>query len=437
MKLSKSGCSAWTSLWTQVLWHLRNTAKLAGTPVLPVFCKHRGVNHSYPARGHNMPRTIPFLLVLILLPIARADAQSAQDLSATIQPFVDRQELAGAVMLVADKDKILTTQAVGWADIAAQKPMRNDSMFWIASQSKPIAAAALMMLVDEGKVSVDDPVEKYLPEFKGQMVVAEKDDEHILLRRPKHPITVKNILSHTSGLPFKSAIEEPTLDLFPLSLRVRSYAMTPLEFEPDSKYQYSNAGINTAGRIIEVVSGMPFEQFLDERLFQPLGMKDTTFWPTEDQVARIAKSYKPGAGKQGLEETTISQLYYPLSDRTQRFPMPAGGLFSTAHDVARFYQMLLNRGELDGKRYLSETAVEQLTSRQTPPELPTSYGFGFSVSETTFGHGGAYSTNTTADTQRGLILVWLVQHAGFPGEGAKAQGVFKNAALESLGKNDQ
>lgn len=382
-----------------------------------------------------MPRTIPFLLALILLPIARADAQSPQDLSATIQPFVDRHELAGAVMLVADQDKILTTQAVGWTDIAAQKPMQADSMFWIASQSKPIAAAALMMLVDEGKVNVDDPVEKYLPEFKGQMVVAEKDDEHVLLRRPKHPITVKNILSHTSGLPFKSAIEEPTLDLFPLSLRVRSYAMTPLEFEPDSKYQYSNAGINTAGRIIEVVSGMPIEQFLDERLFQPLGMEDTTFWPTEDQAARIAKSYKPGPGKQGLEETTISQLYYPLTDRTQRFPMPAGGLFSTAHDVARFYQMLLNRGELDGKRYLSEAAVRELTRRQTPPELPTSYGFGFSVGETTFGHGGAYSTNTTADSRHGLVFVWLVQHAGFPGEGAEAQGVLQDAALKIFSGN--
>ena len=187
-----------------------------------------------------------------------------------------------------------------------------------------------MMLVDEGKVNVDDPVEKYLPEFRGQMVVAERDANHVLLRSPRHPITVRNVLSHTSGLPFKSALEEPTLDLFPLTARVRSYAMTPLEFEPDSKYQYSNAGINTAARIIEVVAGMPYEEFLDERLFQPLGMKDTTFWPSEEQVARIAKSYKPGAGNQGLEETKIDQLYYPLTDRTQRFPMPAGGLFSTA-----------------------------------------------------------------------------------------------------------
>jgi len=374
------------------------------------------------------------LLFLLSLPFGSAflQAQTAERLVAGVQPFVDRQELAGAVMLVADKDKVLAAEAVGWSDMAAQKPMQADSMFWIASQSKPITAAALMMLVDEGKVNVDDPVEKYLPEFRGQMVVAEKDDEHVLLRRPSHPITVKNVLSHTSGLPFKSALEEPTLDLFPLVARVRSYAMTPLEFEPDSKYQYSNAGINTAARILEVVGGMSFERFLDERLFQPLGMKDTTFWPSDEQVARIAKSYKPGPGGRALEETTIGQLFYPLTDHSQRFPMPAGGLFSTAQDMARFYQMLLNGGELDGKRYLSEAAVKQLTSRQTPPELPQSYGFGFSVTESTFGHGGAYSTNSFADTERGLILIWLVQHAGFPGDGGKAQGVFKQAAIDAF-----
>jgi len=333
-------------------------------------------------------------------------------------------------MLVADNSRILDVEAVGWADIAAKKPMRSDSMFWIASQSKPITAAAMMLLVDEGKVKLDDPVEKYLPEFKGQMVVAEKDADHILLCKPRHPITIKNILSHTSGLPFKSALEEPTLDLLPLSARVRSYAMTPLDFEPDTKYAYSNAGINTAGRVIEVVSHMPFETFLERRLLRPLEMSDTTFWPTPEQAARIAKSYKPGPGNKGLVETPITQLHYPLTDRAQRYPMPAGGLFSTAHDLACFYQMLLGGGQWAGRRFLSENAVRQLTSRQTPPTLKESYGLGFGVGKNFFGHGGAYSTNSSADTGRGLILIWLVQHAGFPGEGQKAQNAFAKAALD-------
>ncbi len=239
-------------------------------------------------------------------------------------------------------------------------------------------------------------------------------------------------MAHTSGMPFSTAIETPALDLWPLSLRVKSYAMIPLDFDPDTKYQYSNAGINTAARIIEVVTGMSFEKFLDYRFFYPLKMTDTTFWPSEEQAARIAKAYKAGPEKKGLEETKIVQLTYPLTDRTKRTPMPAGGLFSTAADIAKFYRMLLNGGELDGRRYLSEGAVKELTSKQTPAELKDGYGLGFSAGGSSFGHGGAYSTNTSADRDSGLILVWLVQHAEFPGEGAKSQEAFRKVANEAF-----
>jgi CubicO group peptidase (beta-lactamase class C family) len=140
--------------------------------------------------------------------------------------------------------------------------------------------------------------------------------------------------------------------------------MMPLDFEPGSKrFQYSNAGINTAGRIIEVGGGMAYEKFLDKRLFEPLGMKDTTFWPSEEQLKRLAKSYKPNADKSDLQEVEIAYLHYPLHDR-KRQPMPGGGLFSTAADVCRFCQMVLNRGTFQGKRYLTEDAVKQMTSIQ-------------------------------------------------------------------------
>jgi CubicO group peptidase (beta-lactamase class C family) len=370
--------------------------------------------------------------------VSAADGSSASAsnaISAALQPFVDSHALAGAVTLVADKDRVLSVNAVGFADVAANKPMAPDALFWIASQSKPITATALMMLVDEGKVSVDDPVEKYLPEFKDQWLAVEQDKEHVLLKKPQHPITVRNILSHTSGMPFKSAVEQPTLDMLPLAVAVRSYAMTPLLFEPDSKYQYSNAGINTAGRIIEVVSGMPYEDFMDRRLFKPLGMTDTTFWPNERQLARLAKAYKPNADKSGLEETTISQLSYPLDDR-RRQPMPAGGLFSTAGDVARLCQMLFNGGEFQGKRYLSEAAVKQMTTRQTPEALKDNYGLGFATGGGTFGHGGALATNMTVNPKSGLITVFLVQHAGFPKNGNESQGAFRKAA-EQLFKSPQ
>lgn len=367
-----------------------------------------------------------------LLSAPAADPVSSKSIAAALQPFVDRHSLAGAVTLVADKDKVLSLDTVGFTDVAGRKPMRPDALFWIASQSKPITAAAFMMLVDEGKVSLDDPVAKYLPEFKDQWLVVEQDKDHTLLKRPKQPVTVRNILSHTSGMPFKSAMEQPTLDLLPLRDAVRSYAMTPLQFEPGSKYQYSNAGINTAGLIIEVVSGMPYEEFMDKRLFGPLGMKDTTFWPNEEQLTRLAKAYKPNADKTGLEEITVTQLKYPFNDR-KRQPMPAGGLFSTANDVGRFCQMVLNGGAFQGKRYLSEDAVKQMTSKQTGDAVKNGYGLGWSTGGDSFGHGGAYATNMAIDTKHGLITIFLVQHAGFPGDGSKSQAAFRKAAEERFG----
>ena len=376
--------------------------------------------------------TIAFVLALFFSKLLFAEAPSTS--SSLLKPFVDKHELAGAVALVADKNKVLSVEAVGFADIAAGKVMRQDNIFWIASQTKPMTAVAVMMLVDEGKISLDDPIEKYLPEFRGQMVVAEKDNEHIVLRKPKHPITVRETLNHTSGLPFKSAIEEPTLDGLSLSSAVRSYAMTPLLSEPGTVYRYSNAGINTAARLIEVVAKVRYEDFMQQKLFDPLGMKDTTFWPNEAQSLRVAKSYRPDASKTNLAEFPISQLIHPLSDRVHRFPMPAGGLFSTAIDTSLFCRMLLNNGELDGKRYLSENAMRELSKRQTPPAMKESYGLGFSVSPDSYGHGGAQATNMEIRSGKGLVLVWMVQHGGFPGEGSKAQGAFKSWALDKFGK---
>jgi len=375
-----------------------------------------------------------FAALLLLLPVALwpVDARepappSSKAITEALQPFVDSQSLAGAVTLVADKDKILSLDAVGYADVGAKRPLNVQAIFWIASMSKPITAAALMILVDEGKVKLDDPVEKYLPEFKGQMLAAEKGKDPKELRKPNHPITVREILSHTSGLPFSTGDEKPTLDGLTLRAGAQSYAKAPLLFEPGTDYHYSNAGINSAGRIIEVVGGMPYEDFLDKRLLGPLGMEDTTFWPNDEQLKRLAKAYQPGRNKTGLEETPIGQLKYPLNDR-RRQPMPAGGLFSTAADVAAFCQMMLNGGTYKGKFILSEGAVMELTRRQTADSIKTSYGLGFSTGGGNFGHGGALATNMNIDTKRGLITVWMVQHAGFPGDGSKSQVAFRKAA---------
>jgi CubicO group peptidase (beta-lactamase class C family) len=381
-----------------------------------------------------MHANIFFLALLALLILgsfavvpAEGSASPSGKLASALQPFVERHALAGAVLLVADKDQTLALETVGFANIAARKPMQTDSLFWIASQSKPITGTALMMLVDEGKIGVEDSVETYLPEFKNLWVVAEQDDTQMRLKRPDSRITIRHILSHTSGMPFASAIEQPTLDGLTLRVAALSYAMTPLQSEPGSRYQYSNAGINTAGRIMEMVSGMSYEAFLQERLFTPLGMKDTTFWPNKEQITRLATSYKPNADKTDMEEMPIAQLTYPLDD-PGRQPMPAGGLFSTAQDIERFCRMILNGGVFEGKRVLSEEAIREMTRKQTGEAVPESYGLGWATDGSSFGHGGAHSTNMTIDSQRERIYVFLVQHAGFPGDGDQSHTTFRQAA---------
>jgi CubicO group peptidase (beta-lactamase class C family) len=362
-------------------------------------------------------------------------------IEAYLQPLVSNHTIAGAVTLVATKDRTVYLKPIGYRDLASKAPMPADAMFWIASTSKPMTVTAVMMLVDEGKINLNDPVEKYLPEFNGQLVRAANPasptgtpGEAGPQASPRlvpavHPILVREILSHTSGLPFRSAAQPGALDLLPLKVAVKSFASEPLLFQPGTNYSYSNEGINTAARIIEVVTGMPYEQFMQERLFTPLGMKDTTFWPTTEQIGRLAKSYRLDKPTQNLAEQPIDQLTYPLDDRQHRYPMPAGGLFSTAADVSIFCKMILNGGVLNGKRYLSQTALHEMTTEQNGGLGKKSYGFGWSISASGFGHGGAYKNAMEIDVEKGRILVFMVQQNG-PWGTAEGDGIVSN--LERL-----
>jgi CubicO group peptidase (beta-lactamase class C family) len=373
---------------------------------------------------------VPALLIALSLAsqvqaqgAARAEAQP-DPIQSYLQALVRNHTIAGAVTLVANRDGVIYLKAVGERDAAAKAPMAADDLFWIASTSKPMTATAFMMLVDEGKVNLNDPVEKYLPEFKGQMValphvdaakgaVGAADPQKTPQLVPaNHPILVREILSHTSGLPFRSSAQPGALDTLPLKDAVRSFAAEPLIFQPGTSYVYSNEGLNTAARIIEVVSGMPYEQFMQERLFTPLGMKETTFWPTAEQVSRVAKTYKLDPAAKGLQEVPIEQLTYPLNDRQHRFPMPAGGLFSTAEDVSKFCRMILKGGTLNGKRYISPASLHEMTSRQNGGMGGTNYGLGWNVSESGFGHGGANKNLMEIDAAKGWILIFMVQQAG-------------------------
>jgi CubicO group peptidase (beta-lactamase class C family) len=202
------------------------------------------------------------------------------------------------------------------------------------------------------------------------------------------------------------------LDSLPLKDAVHSYATDPLIYQPGTDYKYSNEGINTAARIIEVVTGMPYERFMQERLFDPLGMKDTTFWPNAEQINRLAQAYKLDPQTKGLVEVPVAQLTYPLNDRQHRFPMPAGGLFSTAEDVSKFCRMILNGGELNGKRIISTQSLHAMTIPENMGLGKTDYGFAWNITKDGFDHGGAYKNAMAIDTTTGRILIFMVQQQG-------------------------
>jgi len=329
--------------------------------------------------------------------------------AALLQPFVDDNTVPGVVALIATRNKVLDVAAVGWADVDRKIPMHADDLFWLASLSKGITASAVMILVDEGKVNLDDPVDKYLPEFEPQWY-EDKQDTAAPLKHPTHKITVRNLLTHTSGLLYNTPLESPSLDMIPLKDRIPSYAASTLQFDPGTKFGYSTAGINTAGRIIEVVSGMPYEQFMQTRLFAPLGMTHSTFKPLTKDLPNIAQAYKanPGGGAPWVTGQFV-KLHYPLDDPARQ-PVPGVGLFSSASDIAKFCQMLLNNGVSgSGQRILSEAAVKEMTTKQTPPVVKQNYGLGLEIYGTGFGHGGTGYSFMYVNPAKNIVTVFLEQ----------------------------
>lgn len=368
------------------------------------------------------------------------------ELKAEFQGYVDRHQASGTVTLVARKGKILSLDAVGWQDLEAKIPMKTDSIFQIASMTKPVTAIGIQMLEEEGKLSIDDPVEKHLPEFRGQQLITKKEGAAITLGKPARPITIKDLLTHTSGL---KGGQGPGLgDLYTKRNRTLAEATLaisqwPLEFEPGSKWSYCNTGIDTLGRIIEVCSGTSYEAFLEERLFKPLGMKDTFFYPNPEQKARVATLYKKD--KDGLARSDNF-----LGDAVGgRFPLPAGGMFSTAPDMVKLYQMMLDHGVAGGRRYLREASVAKMTRNHTG-DLRAGFtdgvqmGLGWQLVGTptgvteplspgTYGHGGAFGTQGWIDPKKEMIFILMVQRAGFAnGDASDLRNSLQKIAIASI-----
>jgi CubicO group peptidase (beta-lactamase class C family)/glyoxylase-like metal-dependent hydrolase (beta-lactamase superfamily II) len=370
---------------------------------------------------------------------AAAQGTGGQDTPPAVPAIRDRmskcvaaKEVAGTVTLVATPDRVIHLDATGNAALDPAEPMRKDSIFWIASMSKPTLATLLLMLQDDGLLSVDDPVEKYLPEFKDLKTADGKPAR----------VTIRHLLTHTSGMGEITPAQARTCTT--LAAVIPLYVARPVAFTPGSKWAYCQSGINTGGRIAEVVTGEPLDKLLRRRLFGPLGMKDTTFYLTEQQLSRLARSYRR-TDKGELEATDIAFLNGTSPTSHDRFPAPNGGLFSTASDYARFCQMVLRGGELDGKRYLKPETVRLMTTVQTG-DLKTGFtpgngwGLGWCVvrepqgvtamlSPGSFGHGGAYGTQAWIDPTAKRIYILMVQRANFPNSDASnVRRAFQEAA---------
>lgn len=357
------------------------------------------------------------------------DADALQKVQPKLQEYVDKKIVSGAVVAIGTHRGVEAIEVAGFQNLDQKLPMRPEAIFRIASMTKPITALAIMMLVDEEKLAVDDPVEKYLPEFKGQMIQAgQSPDNGIILKKPSRPITLRDLLTHTSGLPggFPPGIS----DLYfkrqlTLGEAVAISSQRPLDFEPGTKWSYCNAGIDTLGRIVEVVAKVPFEEFLQTRLFEPLGMWDTTFYPTDHQLTRLAGLYD-------LKEGQLKDVGFQLLGPTKgaKHPIPAGGLYSTAEDMGKLYQMMLLRGAVGGLRLVSEKSVLEMTKDHVPtltagftPNI--GMGFGWQVtrqpngvhamlSSGSFGHGGAFGTQGWIDPTKDFFVVLMIQRVGMP-----------------------
>jgi CubicO group peptidase (beta-lactamase class C family) len=353
---------------------------------------------------------------------------------------------------VSHGNNVIEFEAAGMADIEAGRPMKKDTIFQIMSMTKPITAVGIMILAEEGKLALRDPVEQYLPEFRNQRVAANVGPDSARNAAPDHAITIRDLMTHTAGIqdPAPAAIHDyPQLMNVPLAEVVRQLAKQPLLFQPGTQWSYSSPGIEILGRIIEVCSGQKYEDFIAERILKPLGMKDSFFYPPADKVSRIAMVYVQKDGKLVRAGGGILGGDPAKYRQGSVFPAPGWGLYSTAEDLLRFYRMMLNNGTAEGRRYISPFSVHLMTEAHTTGIHPVGwmrgadYGLAWEVvtdplgelaghNKGTYGHGGAFGTQGWIDPTNGLISIMMIQRAD--GGTESMRNIFLNMAESSVGK---
>ena len=363
-----------------------------------------------------------------------------------IQRHIDAGEISGAVTLVARRGRLVHLEAHGLMDIESKRPMEKDAIFRIASMSKPVTGVAVMMMLEEGKLHLNDPVSKYLPEFKNAKVaIARGNSGESYLVPADRDLTIRDLLTHTNGLMtggIGSKLGPPRpVEGDTLATYVPRLATAPLDFQPGTQWAYSGlAGPDTLSRIVELVSGQPYDEFLRTRIFQPLGMKDTFFYPPDDRRPRLTTLYSKspnGLVKAPNQDGFSLKTYFS----------GGGGLISTAEDYLQFAQMLLNGGELHGKRLLSPRTVDLMASNHVGemfngklgrPAHGMGYGLlvgivednvaaGMRVSNGSFGWDGAYGTQTWIDPREKMVTIVMIQT-----QVGSVQRDFENAVMQAI-----
>jgi CubicO group peptidase (beta-lactamase class C family) len=377
-------------------------------------------------------------------------AERLQRINSVIQHHIDAQHISGAVTLVALKGRVAHFGAHGLMDIESKKPMRKDAIFVLASMTKPVTGVAIMMLVEEGNIQLADPVSKFIPEFKGMKVATQNESgSEIELVPAEREITIRDLLTHTSGLASDGigTRKMPREALFPtgpqdtLANHIPRLAAGALDFQPGSRWSYSAvAGIDVLARVVEIASGQSFDQFLRQRIFEPMGMKDTFFVLPDDRKERLASVYE-------ITDKGLTKARFKMIPLPKNYCSGAIGLVSTASDYFKFAQMLLNGGQWNGNQLLSPRTVDIYSSNQVGEMFggqlgrPKGMGFGLSVevvqdsvragtfrSNGSFGWDGSYGTHFWVDPKEQLVAILMIQTS----KGWLVQKPFETAVMQAI-----
>ena len=410
--------------------------------------------------------SIVVLVALFAAPAARAQvpagkpgdvglsAKRLERIGEMIQRAIDADQISGAVTVVARRGHVAHFEAHGLMDIEANTPMQKDTIFPIASMTKPVTGVAILMLVEEGKVRLSDPVSRFIPEFRDTKVAMPRTDaaggEGAIYTVPAdREVTVHDLITHTSGLVSGGAGSEAAGRIAPRDTTgtvadwTAALGAAPLDFQPGTRWAYSGlAGIDTLGRIVEVASGLTFDEFLRQRIFEPLGMKDTAFNVPDDRKSRVVTLY--GRTPDGLAHRAVPEWV-----ATTTLHGGGGGLWSTAGDYLQFAQMLVNGGELNGTRLLSPRTVDLMAANHVGDLYEKAgrtggapgKGFGLTVdvvldnatargdhrSTGSFGWSGAFGTTYWVDPKEEMTAILMVQTPGGP-----LRADFQNAVMQAI-----